>query len=114
MVRFLFSLSLAFLFVSTAVSAQEGYAGPSAALVTVAAAKELKDDTPVIIRGKIEKFLGGEKYLFSDNSGNIVVEIDDELWRGISADQNDPVEITGEVEKDFTSVEIEASRIKKI
>jgi uncharacterized protein (TIGR00156 family) len=98
----------------TGLGAQEGYSGPGAEAVTVAAAKELRDDTPVILRGKIERFLGDERYLFSDETGSVVVEIDDRLWRGISADQNDTVEITGTVDRDFRKVEIEADRIKKL
>jgi uncharacterized protein (TIGR00156 family) len=96
------------------LNAQEGYRGPGADTVTVEAAKSLRDDYPVALKGKIERFLGDEKYLFSDDSGNIIVEIDDRLWRGISVDQNDTVEIIGEVDRGFTRVEIEASSIKKI
>jgi uncharacterized protein (TIGR00156 family) len=62
----------------------------------VEAAKDLRNDYPVILRGKIERFLGDEKYLFTDETGSVIVEIDDRLWRGFSADQNDTVEITGE------------------
>jgi uncharacterized protein (TIGR00156 family) len=96
------------------LNAQEGYRGPGPDTVTVEAAKNLKDDYPVTLKGKIEKFLGDEKYLFTDETGSIIIEIDDKLWRGISVDQNDTVEITGEIDKRFTRVEIEASSIKKI
>ncbi|MDR2105145.1 MAG: NirD/YgiW/YdeI family stress tolerance protein [Deferribacteraceae bacterium] len=99
---------------SVICSAQDGYRGPGAALVTVSAAKELRDNAPVIIRGNLVKFLGDEKYLLSDSSGSITVEIDDKLWRGFSADEGDLVEITGEIDKDFARVEIEANTIKKV
>jgi uncharacterized protein YdeI (BOF family) len=42
------------------------------------------------------------------------VGIDDKLWRETSADQNDRIEITGEVDREFASIKIEASKIKKI
>ncbi|MDR2158785.1 MAG: NirD/YgiW/YdeI family stress tolerance protein [Treponema sp.] len=109
-VYFVFAL----LFAGSMLNAQEGYRGPGADIVTVDAAKSLRDDYPVTLRGKIEKFLGDEKYLFTDDTGSIIIEIDNRLWRGISVDQNDTVEITGEVDRGFTRVEIEASSIKKV
>jgi uncharacterized protein (TIGR00156 family) len=101
-------------FIGSFVNAQEGFKGPGPDVVTVDTAKWLRDDYPVVLRGKIERFLGDEKYLFIDETGSIIVEIDDRLWRGVSVDQNDTVEITGEVDRGFTKTEIEASSIKKI
>ncbi|MDR2193180.1 MAG: NirD/YgiW/YdeI family stress tolerance protein [Treponema sp.] len=98
---------------SPTLNAQEGYKGPGADVVTVAEAKTLRDDYPVIVRGKIERYLGDEKYVFADDTGTIIIEIDDRLWRGISVDQNDTVEILGEVDRGFTRVEIRSKRHKK-
>ncbi|MDR1256540.1 MAG: NirD/YgiW/YdeI family stress tolerance protein [Spirochaetaceae bacterium] len=92
----------------------QGYTGPGLESITVAEAKNLRDSSPVVLRGKIERSLGDEKYLFSDDSGTITVEIDDRLWVGLSVNQNDTVEISGEVDKDFRSIEIEVSAIKKL
>jgi uncharacterized protein (TIGR00156 family) len=111
---FFFCSFFALIFAGSALNAQEGYRGPRADAVTVEKAKNLKDDSPVILKGKIERFLGDEKYIFTDETGSIVVEIDDKLWRGFSADQNDTVEITGEVDREFTTVGIDVSSIKKI
>ncbi|MDR0556412.1 MAG: NirD/YgiW/YdeI family stress tolerance protein [Treponema sp.] len=96
------------------VEAQEGFTGPGLSPVTVEEAKNLRDDDPVVLQGKITRFLGDEKYLFSDDTGTIRVEIDNRLWRGFSVGENDLVEITGEIDKNFTRVEVEASGIKKI
>jgi uncharacterized protein (TIGR00156 family) len=112
--KFYVSLVLVLVFASSALNAQEGYRGPGAEIVTVEVAKNSRDDYPVTLRGKIEKSLGDEKYLFTDDTGSIIVEIENRLWRGISVDQNDTVEITGEVDRGFTRVEIEASSIKKV
>jgi uncharacterized protein (TIGR00156 family) len=92
----------------------QGYTGPGLEPITVAEAKNLRDDSPVVLRGKIERFLGDEKYLFTDDSGTITVEIDNRLWAGFSVNQNDTVEISGEVDKDFRGIEIEVSAIKKV
>jgi uncharacterized protein (TIGR00156 family) len=95
-------------------AAQEGYTGPGLDSVTVEEAKALRDDTPVCLRGQIVRFLGDEKYLFSDDSGTIVVEIENRLWRGLSVSQDDSVEIVGEVDRDFRKIEIEVDSIKKL
>jgi uncharacterized protein (TIGR00156 family) len=101
-------------FVGSLVSAQEGFRGPGPDVVTVDVAKGLRDDYPVALRGKIERFLGDEKYLFTDETGSIIVEIDNRLWHGLSVDQNDTVEIIGEIDRGFTRTEIEVSSIKKV
>ena len=107
---------LAALLVGGAVQAQQGggYRGPGVTAITVAEAKKLRDDAPVVLRGNITRFLGDENYLFSDGSGNIVIEIDDTLWNGLSVDQNDTVEIAGEIDKDLKGVKVEVKRIRKL
>jgi uncharacterized protein (TIGR00156 family) len=98
----------------TAHAQQSGYNGPGAAAITVAEAKNLRDDSPVILRGKIERFLGDEKYLFSDETGNITIEIDSRIWGTLSVDQNDVVEISGEIDRDYRRIEVEVKTIKKV
>jgi uncharacterized protein (TIGR00156 family) len=93
---------------------QGGYKGPGAVAITVAEAKNLRDDTPVILQGKIERFLGNEKYLFSDDTGNMVIEIDNKVWGDLSVDENEVVEISGEIDREFRGNEVEVSSIRKI
>ena len=90
-----------------------GFTGPSQAAVSVAEAKKLSDDSAVVLVGKIEKSLGGEKYLFTDSTGSVTVEIDSEDWNGLSVSEKDTVELRGEVDKDFTSFEIVVDTIIK-
>ncbi len=90
-----------------------GYTGPSAATVSVAEALKLGDDAPVVMVGKIEKSLGGEKYLFNDGTATVTVEIDNDDWRGLTVNENDTVEIRGEVSKDFMEFEIDADSVTK-
>jgi uncharacterized protein (TIGR00156 family) len=100
--------------VGLSVEAQEGYTGPGLTPITVEEAKNLRDDSPVVLQGRIVRSLGDENYLFSDDTGTITVEIDNRLWRGLSVSQDDPVEITGELERDRRRIKIEASGIKKL
>ncbi|MDD4557053.1 MAG: NirD/YgiW/YdeI family stress tolerance protein [Alphaproteobacteria bacterium] len=90
-----------------------GYTGPGIPSITVQEALKLSDDTPVVLVGKIEKSLGNEKYVFTDESGKITIEIDDEDWKGLTVGADDVVEIRGEVDKDFTSIEIDVDSVVK-
>jgi uncharacterized protein (TIGR00156 family) len=104
-------LSLAVL---SACAQHGGFNGPGAVTITVAEARNLRDNTPVILQGKIQRFLGDEKYLFADDTRSIVVEIDNRVWGGLSVDQNDTVEIDGEIDRDHRRNEIEVNSIRKM
>ena len=91
-----------------------GFTGPGPGLVTVAQAKSMADDAKVALKGYIIQSLGGEKYIFKDDSGTITVEIDDEDWMGLTVGPSDLVEIQGEVDKEWTKVEIDVDRIVKV
>lgn len=90
-----------------------GFTGPSVASSKVKDVKKMRDDTNVILVGKIEKSLGGEKYQFSDDTGTIVVEIDEEKWMGLEVGPTDTIEIYGEVDKDWGKVKVDVDRIIK-
>ncbi|MDR0305610.1 MAG: YgiW/YdeI family stress tolerance OB fold protein [Chitinispirillales bacterium] len=91
-----------------------GFTGPSAGAVTVAEAKELVDDTPVILAGAITRSLGNERYTFADNTGTITVEIESKVWGGISISEKDKVEISGEIDRERGKLEIEVKSIRKL
>ena len=82
--------------VTFAVYAQQGgYKGPGTTPVTVEEAKNLRDISFVILQGKIERFLVGDQYLFSDDTGEVTLVIEDRIWGDISVDENNTVEIRG-------------------
>ena len=115
--NFALLLAAVFLLISlTILSAQEGFTGPRAGhpLVTVEQAKRMPDDALVTLQGYIINSLGDEKYTFRDNTGEIMIEIDRRVWRGVSAGENDKVEISGEVEHERTRVEIDVKSIRRL
>jgi uncharacterized protein (TIGR00156 family) len=82
--------------VGLAVYAQQGgYKGPGMVPVTVEEAKNLRDISSVILQGRIERFLLDTHYLFSDDTGEITLVIEDSIWGDVSVDENDEVEIKG-------------------
>ena len=91
-----------------------GFTGPSGAVTTVANAKSLRDDTWGTLRGKITERISDDLYKFQDASGVINVDIDHKRWNGVTVGPQDTVEIQGEVDKDWNSVEIDVKQIRKI
>lgn len=72
-----------------------------------------RDDQRVTLTGYVVKKVGWEKYLFRDASGEIRIEIDDDVMPTEPFDEKTRVEIVGEIEKDFLqSVEIDVKSIR--
>jgi uncharacterized protein (TIGR00156 family) len=91
-----------------------GYTGPSSINASkVDEVKTMPHDADVVMEGKIESYLGNEKYLFNDGSGTITLEVDNDVWKGLEVGPNDAVIIYGEVDKKFQRLEIEVERIEK-
>ncbi|MCL2007562.1 MAG: NirD/YgiW/YdeI family stress tolerance protein [Treponema sp.] len=91
-----------------------GFTGPNANITTVAQALNLPDDTPVIMQGRITKFLGNERYTFTDSTGSITVEIERRVWGSLTVGPDDLVEIFGEIDRDRNRIEVEVDRIRKL
>lgn len=93
-----------------------GYQGPtlSQSITTIKDAMTLRDDAYIKLRGKIIKHSHKDKYIFSDGTGNITIEIDKDKWRGLTVGPDELVEIVGEVDKDWNSIEIDVDYITKV
>ena len=98
---------------STTKSQTGGFVGPDVSVTTVEAAKSMRDDTWVTLRGNIVERISDDLYLFKDNTGTINVDIDHKRWNGVTVTPQDKVEIRGEVDKDWNSVEIDVKQISK-
>jgi uncharacterized protein (TIGR00156 family) len=91
----------------------DGFKGPdNVALSTVAQVTELSEDAQVKLVGYIVKSLGDETFEFRDDTGTLVIEIDDDDWHGVEAGPSDRVEITGEVEREWRETGVEVDRIR--
>jgi uncharacterized protein (TIGR00156 family) len=55
------------------------------------------DDLRVTLRGNIIRKIGGDKYVFSDGTGEIRVDIDNSEWPAEPVNEKTTVEIIGEV-----------------
>nr|WP_314368676.1 NirD/YgiW/YdeI family stress tolerance protein [uncultured Acinetobacter sp.] len=84
-------------------------------VITVKQALTLKDDTPVQLKGYVVKATGDEKYQFSDQTGMITVDIDDDLWQGKPISAKTPVIIIGEIDIDYKPtkrVEVDVDQVQ--
>lgn len=90
-----------------------GFTGPdNRQTVTVAEVAGLPDDTEVRLTGYIVKKLGDEKYEFRDDTGTVVVEIDDDDWKGIEVSPETRVEIAAEVDQEGQTTELDVDSIR--
>jgi uncharacterized protein (TIGR00156 family) len=107
------SLALAGLCAVAFAANADGFKGPdNLELSTVAQAAELSEDAPVKLVGYVVKALGDEKYEFKDDTGTLVVEIDDDDWHGVEAGPTDRVEIAGEIDREWRETGVEVDRIR--
>jgi uncharacterized protein (TIGR00156 family) len=114
-----FAVPLAVLFVvAPAVQGQSGgFVGTdSSPVVTAVTAADRPNESNVRLVGYLIEKLGDERYLFRDDSGTIIVEIDNDDWNGVQATAETRVEISGEVDREWRilqrETEIDADSIK--
>ena len=83
--------------------------------ISVKEALKLNDDAKVVLEGKIKSHIKSDKYEFVDKNGDvIVVEIDDKKWGNVTANEDTPLRIKGEVDKDFTKTKIDVGSVEAI
>ena len=83
--------------------------------ISVKEALKLKDDAKVVLEGKIKSHIKSDKYEFIDKNGDvIIIEIDNKKWGNITANEDTPLRIRGEVDKDLTKTKIDVDSIEVI
>lgn len=93
------------------------FSGPitGAQAETVASARELQDDAPVVLTGHILSRVAGSKnrFVFKDDTGEIPVKIGKKAMNGLNITPEDKVRISGKVDKDFgKELKIKAARVE--
>lgn len=97
-------------------TAQGGFQGPNAKNVIhdVVSALNASDDAQIELTGNIISSVSHDEYIFRDKTGDIKVEIDDDLWRGETVTPETTVTIRGEVDKDWSEVTIDADSLEVV
>lgn len=99
------------------VDAHAQYTGPGTAPADSTVQQVLQDpqdDQDVTLRGYLLEKLSSEKYMFSDDTGQIRVEIEDDEFPNLDIGPDTRIEISGEVETAFMrqpEIDVEQLRI---
>lgn len=96
-----------------------GFEGPGtqAIITTVEQAKSAQDDSKCELIGNIIEQLAGDDdlYLFKDSTGEIVIELDDDLFKGRTVTPQNQIRIYGEVENEaFEKTQIDVKKFDVI
>ena len=68
-----------------------------------------------MFEGKIKSHIKSDKYEFVDKNGDIIViEIGDKKWGNVTANEDTPLRIRGEVDKELTKTEIDVDSVEVI
>ena len=83
--------------------------------ISVKEALKLNDDAKVVLEGKIKSHIKSDKYEFVDKNGDvIVVEIDNNKWGNVTANEDTLLRIRGEVDKELTKTKIDVDSVEVI
>ncbi|MCL2845980.1 MAG: NirD/YgiW/YdeI family stress tolerance protein [Chitinivibrionia bacterium] len=105
------------------VYGQGGFVGPRGSetdivgekrITPVSVARTLRDDTWVFMQGNILRNVRHERYIFADNTGEIMLEIDSDVWQGMLIGANDRIEIFGEIDRNGRRVYVDVKSIRII
>jgi len=115
---FMFKGLIVVLFTSLfSLSAFAAFVGPGSTSIqttTVKEAIELADDSKVALEGTLVKQTSDEHYLFKDQTGEVMVEIDSEDFRHVTVTPEDKIRITGEVDSDWSENKIDIDHLELI
>lgn len=102
--------------ISASIAMAGGFASKhSSETISIKEALKLNDDTKVVLEGKIKSHIKSDKYEFIDKNGDvIVVEIDNNKWGNITANEDKPLRIRGEIDKDLMKTEIDVDSVEII
>ena len=98
------------------VQAEDMADSSNTATVTISEAMKMPDDATVMIIGTITENLGNEKYKLKDNSGEVIVEIDNDDWVGVAATPGNTVQIMGEIDRDGNEnieIDVESATVQQ-
>ena len=84
-------------------------------VISVKEALKLNDDAKVMLEGKIKSHIKSDKYEFADKNGDtIVVEIDNNKWGNVTANEDTLLRIRDEADKDLKKTKIDVDSVEVI
>jgi protein ygiW len=84
-------------------------------VISVKEALKLNDDAKVVFEGKIKSHIKSDKYEFADKNGDtIIVEIDNNKWGDVTANEDTLLRIRDEADKDLKKTKIDVDSVEVI
>lgn len=84
-------------------------------VISVKEALKLNDDAKVVFEGKIKSHIKSDKYEFADKNGDtIIVEIDNNKWGNVTANEDTLLRIRDEADKDLKKTKIDVDSVEVI
>lgn len=84
-------------------------------VISVKEVLKLNDDAKVVLEGKIKSHIKSDKYEFADKNGDtIVVEIDNNKWGNVTANEDTLLRIRGKVDKELTKTKIDVDSVEVV
>ena len=84
-------------------------------VISVKEALKLNDDAKVVFEGKIKSHITSDKYEFADKNGDtIIVEIDNNKWGDVTANEDTLLRIRDEADKDLKKTKIDVDSVEVI
>lgn len=80
-------------------------------VATVVSVQTMPEDTKVSLKGNLSKYVNDETYVFADGTGEIMVEIDDDILNPSSFQPTENVVLIGEIDNENGNVIIEVDQI---
>ena len=77
-----------------------GFMGPSTPVTVSQVVMTFPNKAPAVMMGNIVQHLGGDRYLFRDSTGDVMIKIKHNRWWGLSVGPSDTVEIGGELKRE--------------
>jgi uncharacterized protein (TIGR00156 family) len=76
--------------------------------------RRMPDNRWVVMRGRMQRHIDGNRYLFRDNTGSITVTIDNNRWRNSNARFNDYIEVSGKVDREGNIRTVNVQKIVRL
>ena len=77
-----------------------GFFGPATPVTVAQVVQTFPNKAQGILRGNIVSHLGGDRYMFRDSSGDVIIKIKHDRWWGLSVGPADLVEIGGQLKRE--------------
>ena len=83
-------------------------------IVAVKSLKNLSDDASVVLEGYVIKQTREEHYMFKDDTGQIEIDVDEDILKGVKLTPGIKVRISGEVDKNDNGVSVDVDHLEII